>query len=153
MKSSHPKRYPPRLPNPIDIHVGGRLRLRRILLDLSQTRLGDAVGITSQQVQKYERGANRMGSSRLWQFAELLDVPITYFFDNMPDEIATPENAMGTRSQGPIEDQGGGLMARKEVQRLVRYFCRIDDPRVRNEIISFVKDAGGTHAADGSDDD
>ena len=74
-------------PNPIDVHVGSRVRLRRTLLGMSQEKLGDALGLTFQQVQKYERGANRIGSSRLYKLSQILDVPVSFFFDDMPDDI------------------------------------------------------------------
>lgn len=77
-----------RIPNghPVDVHVGARLRLRRILLGLSQEKLGEALGLSFQQVQKYERGSNRVSASRLWQIAKVLEVPVSFFFDDMPDE-------------------------------------------------------------------
>ena len=72
-------------PNPIDVHVGRRLRLRRTLLGMSQERLGELLGLTFQQVQKYERGVNRIGSSRLFELGQILDVPVSFFFDDLPD--------------------------------------------------------------------
>jgi transcriptional regulator with XRE-family HTH domain len=72
-------------PSPIDVHVGARVRLRRTLLGMSQERLGDALGLTFQQVQKYERGVNRVGASRLFDISRVLDVPISFFFDDMPE--------------------------------------------------------------------
>src|SRR5438067_4098480 len=75
-------------PSPIDVHVGSRVRLRRTLLGLSQERLGDALGLTFQQVQKYERGVNRVGASRLFDLARVLDVPIRFFFDDMPEALS-----------------------------------------------------------------
>ena len=74
-------------PNPIDIHVGKRLRLRRTLLGMSQERLGELLGLTFQQVQKYERGVNRIGSSRLFELGQILDVPIAFFFDDLPEAV------------------------------------------------------------------
>ena len=74
-------------PHPVDVHVGGRVKLRRKLLGMNQERLGDAVNLTYQQIQKYERGATRMGGSRLYQFALLLDVPVSFFFDDMPADL------------------------------------------------------------------
>src|SRR6184192_1119568 len=76
-------------PNPIDVHVGSRIRLRRTLLGMSQERLGEALGLTFQQVQKYERGVNRVGASRLFDLSRVLDVPISFFFDDMPDSLAS----------------------------------------------------------------
>jgi len=71
-------------PNPIDVHVGSRVRLRRTLLGMSQEKLGEALGLTFQQVQKYERGVNRIGASRLYHLSQILDVPVSFFFDDMP---------------------------------------------------------------------
>ena len=76
-------------PSPIDTHVGARIRLRRTLLGMSQERLGEALGLTFQQVQKYERGANRVGASRLFDLSRVLDVPISFFFDDMPEALAS----------------------------------------------------------------
>ncbi len=75
-------------PSPIDVHVGSRIRLRRTLLGMSQERLGEALGLTFQQVQKYERGVNRVGASRLFDLSRVLDVPISFFFDDLPDSVA-----------------------------------------------------------------
>src|ERR1700748_1341571 len=75
-------------PNPVDVHVGSRVRLRRTLLGMSQEKLGNAVGLTFQQIQKYERGANRIGASRLFDMSRVLDVPVQFFFDDMP--VAAP---------------------------------------------------------------
>src|SRR5437016_10124339 len=75
-------------PNPVDVHVGSRVRLRRTLLGMSQEKLGEAIGLTFQQVQKYERGANRIGASRLFDLSRVLDVPVSFFFDDMAHETA-----------------------------------------------------------------
>jgi len=75
-------------PEPVDIHVGSRVRLRRILMGMSQDKLGKALGITFQQVQKNERGTNRIGSSRLYELSQILDVPVSFFFDDMPEDVA-----------------------------------------------------------------
>src|SRR6201996_5365569 len=85
-----PVRRRPKLgrPNPIDIHVGSRVRLRRTILGLSQEKLGEKIGLTFQQVQKYERGVNRIGASRLWELAQILDVPVQFFFAELSDEAA-----------------------------------------------------------------
>ncbi|MBL4614923.1 MAG: helix-turn-helix transcriptional regulator, partial [Magnetovibrio sp.] len=74
-------------PRPVDVHVGARLRQRRTLLGMSQEKLGEAVGLTFQQIQKYERGANRIGASRLYQLSNVLDVSVSYFFEEMPGEV------------------------------------------------------------------
>src|SRR6188508_1301113 len=87
-------------PNPIDVHVGSRVRLRRTLLGMSQEKLGEAIGLTFQQVQKYERGANRIGASRLFDLSRVLDVPVSFFFDDM-DPVRAP--AMGGFDEPPAE--------------------------------------------------
>src|SRR5579884_1124067 len=84
-------------PNPIDVHVGSRIRLRRNMLALSQEKLGEAIGLTFQQVQKYERGANRVGASRLHELSRVLDVPVSFFFDDT-DPVRAPANPAGIRS-------------------------------------------------------
>src|SRR5215470_6564813 len=90
-------------PNPIDIHVGSRVRLRRTLLGMSQERLGEAIGLTFQQVQKYERGANRVGASRLYDLSRVLDVSVSYFFDEIAPGVATAAQARlgGTIQEAP----------------------------------------------------
>ena len=96
----------PRSPNPVDIHVGARVRLRRKILKMSQEKLGERLGVTFQQVQKYERGANRVGASRLWKIAEVLDVPIGFFFEGLSDNFAqndrSPELQAAEPDQSPI---------------------------------------------------
>src|ERR1700724_4341131 len=93
-------------PSPIDIHVGSRIRLRRTLLGMSQERLGEALGLTFQQVQKYERGVNRVGASRLFDLSRVLDVPISFFFDDMPDSLAANFGGLpGRRPGGHSETQ------------------------------------------------
>src|SRR5262245_8084214 len=81
------RRRVPGVSDPVDVHVGSRVRLRRTLLGLSQERLGEAVGLTFQQIQKYERGANRIGASRMYDLAHVLDVPVSFFFEDMPEEV------------------------------------------------------------------
>ncbi len=91
-------------PSPIDVHVGSRIRLRRTLLGMSQERLGEALGLTFQQVQKYERGVNRVGASRLFDLSRVLDVPISFFFDDIPESVASAFGAhAGRRATGFAE--------------------------------------------------
>jgi transcriptional regulator with XRE-family HTH domain len=140
-------------PNPIDVHVGSRVRLRRTLLGMSQEKLGDALGLTFQQVQKYERGTNRIGSSRLFQLSRILDVPVSFFFDDLPGELGVGGAAPGFAEPGqqPIErDQ----MSRRETLELVRAYYRIPDPQVRRRIFDLMKSIAAaaepdTHANDG----
>jgi len=96
MKSQHA----PRSPNPVDLHVGTRVRLRRQILKMSQEKLGDQLGVTFQQVQKYERGANRVGASRLWRMSQVLDVPVSFFYDGLGEDMPSAEFAEG--DQTPI---------------------------------------------------
>src|SRR6476469_2603494 len=96
-------------PNPVDVHVGSRVRLRRTLLGMSQEKLGDALGLTFQQVQKYERGANRVGASRLYDLSRVLDVPIGFFFDDMPDALAANFGGVQTRRGGGLTEMQDGF--------------------------------------------
>jgi transcriptional regulator with XRE-family HTH domain len=109
-------------PSPIDIHVGSRVRLRRTLLGMSQERLGDALGLTFQQVQKYERGVNRVGASRLFDISRVLDVPISYFFDDMPEGMnETPVSGPRGRMYGLAEAQEPFSPGVDEQQAHVRF--------------------------------
>ncbi len=126
-------------PNPIDVHVGARVRLRRTLLGMSQEKLGDALGLTFQQVQKYERGANRIGSSRLFQLSQILDVPVSYFFEEIPE---TPSGGAPGMAEAPAEPFETEHLARRETLELVRAYYRIADPTVRKRIFELVKSVG-----------
>ena len=134
-------------PSPIDVHVGSRIRLRRTLLGMSQERLGELVGLTFQQVQKYERGVNRVGASRLFDLARVLDVPISFFFDDMPESVAGPLGASARRLHGLSEAQdpfGDDTMSRRETLELVRAYYRISDPAVRKRVFDLIKSMGPT---------
>ena len=135
-------RPPAGKPNPVDIHVGQRIRLRRTLLGMSQEKLGEALGLTFQQVQKYERGANRVGSSRLFQLSRVLDVPVSYFFDEMSAETAARAKAAVT-DPGLAEDPGAGYqadpMTKRETLELVRAYYRITDPKLRRRLFEMTK--------------
>ena len=131
-------------PSPIDVHVGSRIRLRRTLLGLSQERLGDALGLTFQQVQKYERGVNRVGASRLFDLSRVLDVPISFFFDDMPETLSTAYSgsSQSRRISGFAESQegfGDDAMNRRETLELVRAYYRITDPAVRKRVFELIK--------------
>lgn len=133
-------------PSPIDVHVGTRIRLRRTLLGMSQERLGDALGLTFQQVQKYERGVNRVGASRLFDLSRVLDVPISFFFDDMPDTLsgtAARRNAGFTDGQDAVGDD---TMSRRETLELVRAYYRIGDPALRKKVFELIKSMGPTEA-------
>ena len=133
-------------PSPIDVHVGGRVRLRRTLMGMSQERLGEALGLTFQQVQKYERGVNRIGASRLFDLARVLDVPIGFFFDDMPDGVGGTTSAGGfprRSSTGGFADAQDGFeddaLHRRETLELVRAYYRITDPAVRKRVFDLIK--------------
>ena len=133
-------------PSPIDVHVGSRIRLRRTLLGMSQERLGEALGLTFQQVQKYERGVNRVGASRLFDLSRVLDVPISFFFDDMPDSLSAnfggvPSRRLGGggESQDPFGDD---TLSRRETLELVRAYYRITDPSVRKRVFDLIKSMG-----------
>jgi transcriptional regulator with XRE-family HTH domain len=130
-------------PSPIDVHVGSRIRLRRTLLGMSQERLGEALGLTFQQVQKYERGVNRVGASRLFDLSRVLDVPISFFFDDMPEPLAAVYGSNSTRrGAGFAEAQegfGDDTLNRRETLELVRAYYRITDPSVRKRVFELIK--------------
>lgn len=136
-------------PNPVDVHVGARIKLRRTLLGLSQERLGDALGLTFQQVQKYERGANRVSASRLHDMARALEVPIGFFFDDLPAEAARATGAVGfAEGQEPFGIPPD-LLARRESIELVQAFWRIDDATQRRRVLDLVKAMGPTSGSSG----
>jgi transcriptional regulator with XRE-family HTH domain len=137
-------------PNPIDVHVGRRLRLRRTLLGMSQERLGQLLGLTFQQIQKYERGVNRIGSSRLYELGQILDVPISFFFDDMSDgagaqDLLAPglaEEATEFAFDEPRDPQ----FDKRETLELVRAYNRIADPAVRKRLFELTKALANFHA-------
>ena len=127
--------------NAIDVHVGRRVRLRRTLLGMSQEQLGEALNITFQQVQKYERGSNRISASRLWDIAQILDVPISFFFDDMTDDTAanSPRKVRSGSSTTDYEEKPNDPMARRETLELVRAYYNITNVGVRKRITEMVK--------------
>jgi len=127
-------------PNPIDIHVGSRVRSRRTLLGMSQEKLGEAIGLTFQQVQKYERGANRVGASRLYDLSRVLDVPVSYFFEEMRPGVASAAQArLGGLEEAPSPTYGADPMMRRETLEPVRAYYRIGDPQVRRRLFDLTK--------------
>jgi transcriptional regulator with XRE-family HTH domain len=131
----------PKEPQPIDRHVGARIRHKRMMLGISQEALGDALGVTFQQVQKYEKGMNRVGASRLQAIANFLEVPVSYFFDG-----AGGQSQRGSAAAG--KDQVLDLIATREGIRLNRAFAAIKDVRVRSKIVSMLEALAGTNAED-----
>ncbi len=134
-------------PNPIDIHVGARMRMRRMLVGMSQEALGTALGLTFQQVQKYEKGMNRMGSSRLYQISTILDVPIQYFFEDMPDSVIGAGAAPGAPAEIKAFEFGEGdptdyvvdFLTTTEGLQLNRAFVAIKSSKVRRRVVDLVR--------------
>ncbi len=117
--------------SPIDIHVGARLRQHRTLLGMTQTNLGDALGVSFQQMQKYERGTNRISASRLYDLARVLDVPIQHFFDDMPAAVAASSPAQDGGRAKKLPSYEPNLMATRETLELVRAYYNIEDANIR----------------------
>ncbi len=139
-RTGRPRGRPPRAGSdgkghPIDIHVGHRVRLRRTLLGWSQEKLAQALGLTFQQVQKYERGANRIGASRLFDLSRVLDVPVSFFFDDMPGDAAS--SAPGA-AEAPSE-YDADPMARRETRGLVDAYWEISEPDLRRRVFELTK--------------
>ena len=123
-----------KVPNPIDRHVGSRVRMRRMLAGISQEKLGDALGLTFQQVQKYEKGTNRIGASRLQQIAKTLQVPVSFFFEELP---AAKGNA-----GGPSPTELSAVLATSDGLALVQGFARIKSAKVRRRLVDLVERLG-----------
>jgi transcriptional regulator with XRE-family HTH domain len=124
--------------NPIDVHVGARLRTRRTLLGFTQMALADAIGLTFQQLQNYEKGSNRISASRLYDVSKLMDVDIGYFFDEMgqaiesesPAQLSRQKSKRSPRKPPKSEDP----LHRRETLELVRAYYRITDPKIRGHV-------------------
>ena len=132
-------RMPSGKPNPVDVHVGSRVRLRRTLLGMSQEKLGEAIGLTFQQVQKYERGANRIGASRLWDLSRVLDCPMSFFFEEMDEATASASPRNLSVETPDVEPRENDPMAKRETLELVRAYYRIKDYHVRRRIYELAK--------------
>jgi transcriptional regulator with XRE-family HTH domain len=131
-------RLPLKAPNPIDQHVGSRVRMRRLMLAMSQEKLGFALGLTFQQVQKYEKGMNRIGASRLQQISHILQVPVAFFFEGAPNALA-PQGSGSALSMAEIDD----FISDSEGLRLIRAFMRIDNATLRRRIVMLVQEVAG----------
>ncbi len=136
------------IPSPVDVHVGARLRVRRTLMGMSQTTLGDAIGLTFQQVQKYENGKNRISASRLFALTRVLDVPIEYFFDDMPTAVAASSPAQGGGRAKEPPSYEPDPMAKRETLELVRAYYKITDPELRKRLFEMVKALGAAASKD-----
>jgi transcriptional regulator with XRE-family HTH domain len=134
-------------PDPVDVHVGARLRLRRNLIGMSQEQLGKASSLTFQQIQKYERGANRMGASRLHQLARILNVAVSWFFDELPPGLnGRSSQELSDNEQVSIEGTPGDsqILQRRETLELIRAYYRITDPKQRRKVYDLIKAMAGT---------
>lgn len=127
-----------RKPNPVDVHVGSRVRYRRMIVGMSQEKLGEKMNLTFQQIQKYEKGTNRIGASRLFQLSRILDVPVGYFFED-----AFSNNTPTTYHQGLHEPEQEGYLLEflnsREGLDLNKAFAKIQDPKVRRRVIELVR--------------
>jgi transcriptional regulator with XRE-family HTH domain len=123
-------------PNPTDKHVGARVRMRRMMLGMSQEKLGDALGLTFQQVQKYEKGANRIGASRLQQISQILQVPVSFFFEGAPS--APGHGAVGV-SEAPSPAYVSDFLATSDGLALTKAFMRIKNSKLRRRIVDLVE--------------
>ncbi len=131
-----------RKPRPVDVHVGTRVRLRRTLFGMTQTDLGDAIGLSFQQMQKYEKGTNRISSSRLYELAQVLDVSIEYFFKDIPPKVAaSPPSKRRDKATEPVSHDPD-LMARQETLEFVRGYYNIEDVNARKRIYELTKALG-----------
>ena len=120
--------------NPVDVHVGARVRLRRLMLRMSQDKLGERLGVTFQQIQKYERGANRVSASRLWGMAAVLDVPVQYFFEGLDEKAFA--NGFSDNDQTPMVYD---FINSPDGVQLAAAFSHITDQKVRRQVLQLVR--------------
>jgi transcriptional regulator with XRE-family HTH domain len=140
---SSKKRMARREPHPIDKHVGSRVRMRRLMLSLSQEKLGDALGVTFQQVQKYEKGINRIGAGRLQEISDILQVPVTFLFEGAHTLHPLNDGA----SEAPSPAYVSGFLTNSDGLALAKAFMDIRQPELRRRIVDFVEEISGSLAA------
>jgi len=128
-------------PNPIDKHVGSRVRMRRMMMSMSQEKLGDALGLTFQQVQKYEKGTNRIGASRLQQIAHILQVPVSFFFEGSP-HVGGGQHS-GGMNEAPSPAYVSDFLATSDGLSLTKAFMRIKNSKLRRRIVDLVEQIAG----------
>jgi transcriptional regulator with XRE-family HTH domain len=131
-------------PNPVDKYVGSRVRMRRIMLGMSQEKLGEALGLTFQQIQKYEKGTNRVGASRIQQIAEVLQVPVSFLFEGGPTSSPGKDNFGEGTSPAYVSD----FLATSEGLALTRAFTRIADSKLRRSIVDLVEQIAAREATE-----
>ena len=135
---------PAKPPNSVDKHVGSRLRMRRIMFGMSQEKLGEALGLTFQQVQKYEKGTNRIAASRIQQICEILQVPVSFLFEGSPTDISKAADLSEVPSPAYVYD----FLATSEGLALTRAFTRITEPKLRRSIVNIVEQIASREAPD-----
>ena len=135
---------PKKQANPIDVQVGSRVRIRRMLIGMSQERLGDLLGLTFQQVQKYEKGTNRVGASRLQQISEILQVPVSFLFDGGPSGAVNSDGFSEGTSPAYVSD----FLATSEGLALTRAFTRITDAKLRRSVVELVEQIAAREGPD-----
>lgn len=126
----------PKKPNPVDSHVGARVRARRVMVGMSQDKLGESLGLTFQQIQKYEKGMNRIGAGRLWLIAKILGVPVSFFFDGLPADIMDRPKSLVAEER---ESYGADVFTAPDTVQLAQAFARIKNQAVRKKILDLVK--------------
>lgn len=132
--------------NPIDVHVGSRVRLRRMLLGMSQEKLGEHLGLTFQQIQKYEKGINRIGASRLFDLSQVMGVPVQYFYEELPVSVAEAGAAGAAGfTESPSENYAAEFLASREGLELNKAFARVADLRVRRAIVELIRSLASEH--------
>ncbi len=136
-----------RRPNPIDLHVGSRVRLQRMLLGMSQEKLGERLGLTFQQIQKYEKGINRIGASRLFDLAQVLGVSVQFFYDEAPGRVGTPRVggfvSAASFAERPADNYVVDFLSSREGIELNKAFVRISDAKVRRSLVDLVRSVAG----------
>jgi transcriptional regulator with XRE-family HTH domain len=135
---------PAKAPNPVDKHVGSRVRMRRIMLGISQEKLGEGLGLTFQQIQKYEKGANRIGASRLQQICDILRIPVSFLFEGVPGGTINADGVLEPASPAYVAD----FLATTEGLALVRAFTVIPNIKLRRAIVDMVELIGEQHDGD-----
>lgn len=148
LEGVEPEERGARRASPMDAHVGARVRLRRMLLGLSQEKLGESLGLTFQQIQKYEKGVNRIGASRLYELAKVLNVPVGFFYEEAPTVAFTGTNVLaGMAEAGGQESFVVDFLGSREGLELNKAFIRITDPKVRRSVVELVRSLAGEDQA------
>jgi transcriptional regulator with XRE-family HTH domain len=130
-------------PNPIDKHVGSRVRMRRMMLSMSQEKLGGGLGLTFQQVQKYEKGTNRIGASRLQQISHILQVPVAFFFEGAPTFHPQTGDGADGMGEAPSPTYVSDFLATSDGLALTKAFMEIKEPKLRRRIVDLVEEIAG----------